>query len=76
MFIQVENSLDRSQGGLGIGLTLVRELVSMHGGTIRVESAGHGRGSEFIISVPCSPPAASDDGEGKLAAEAQSVAEA
>jgi signal transduction histidine kinase len=76
MFIQVENSLDRSQGGLGIGLTLVRELVSMHGGTIRVESPGHGHGSEFIICVPCSPSAASDDGDDKLAAEAQPVAKA
>ena len=61
MFIQVENSLDRSQGGLGIGLTLVRELIAMHHGTIRVSSDGHGKGSEFIISVPCAPPAASDD---------------
>jgi len=62
MFIQVENSLDRSQGGLGIGLTLVRELVAMHQGTIRVTSEGHGHGSQFIISVPCLPVAGSDNG--------------
>ena len=45
-------SLDRSQGGLGIGLTLVRSLVQMHGGTVEVRSEGLGRGSEFIVRLP------------------------
>jgi signal transduction histidine kinase len=53
MFTQVDNSLDRSQGGLGIGLTLVRELVNMHSGQIRVYSDGPGRGSEFTVRIPC-----------------------
>jgi signal transduction histidine kinase len=76
MFIQVENSLDRSQGGLGIGLTLVRELVAMHQGTIRVTSEGHGRGSQFIISVPCLPAAGSDNGNATSRQGTPSVAKA
>ena len=52
MFMQVESSTDRSQGGLGIGLTLVRRLVEMHGGKIEVSSAGLGKGSEFLVRLP------------------------
>ena len=52
LFIQVDGSLDRSQGGLGIGLTLVRTLVTMHGGSISVESAGLGQGSTFTVRLP------------------------
>ena len=52
MFMQVESSTDRSQGGLGIGLTLVRRLVEMHGGKIEVRSAGLGKGSEFLVRLP------------------------
>ena len=48
LFTQVDRSLDRSQGGLGIGLTLVRRLVEMHGGTVQAFSDGPGRGSEFV----------------------------
>jgi signal transduction histidine kinase len=76
MFIQVENSLDRSQGGLGIGLTLVRELVAMHQGTIRVASEGHGCGSQFIISVPCLPAASGDNGNAASHQGAPTVAKA
>jgi signal transduction histidine kinase/DNA-binding response OmpR family regulator len=54
MFIQVEDSLDRAQGGLGVGLTLVREIVTMHQGSITVASEGQGRGSEFMVRIPCS----------------------
>jgi signal transduction histidine kinase/DNA-binding response OmpR family regulator len=53
IFTQIDNSLDRAQGGLGIGLTLVRELVNMHGGKIFVTSEGQGRGSEFTVLIPC-----------------------
>ncbi|HEX6155336.1 MAG TPA: ATP-binding protein [Burkholderiales bacterium] len=52
MFTQVAQSLDRSQGGLGIGLTLVKRLVELHGGTVEARSAGPGQGSEFIIRMP------------------------
>ena len=52
LFVQGERELDRSQGGLGIGLTLVRRLAELHGGTAAVESAGVGRGSEFIVRMP------------------------
>jgi CheY-like chemotaxis protein len=51
-FIQADQSLDRSQGGLGIGLTLARRLVEMHGGTIEAHSAGLGQGSEFNVRLP------------------------
>jgi signal transduction histidine kinase len=64
MFIQIENSLDRAHGGLGIGLTLVRELVSMHQGSITVTSDGPGRGSEFIVRIPCSVSSLAGDGAG------------
>src|SRR5208282_5872911 len=52
MFIQVDRSLERAQGGLGIGLTLVRRLVEMHGGTVEAHSDGAGTGSEFIVRLP------------------------
>jgi CheY-like chemotaxis protein len=52
MFAQVDSSLGRSRGGLGIGLTLVRQLVHMHGGQITVASDGDGQGSEFTVELP------------------------
>ena len=51
-FVQGNTSLDRAQGGLGIGLSLVRGLVELHGGTIEAKSDGPGRGSEFIVRLP------------------------
>jgi signal transduction histidine kinase len=53
MFMQVDRSSSRSQSGLGIGLTLVKRLVELHGGTITVQSAGSGKGSEFCLRLPC-----------------------
>jgi PAS domain S-box-containing protein len=52
MFMQVDRTADRSQGGLGIGLTLVRRLVEMHGGSIEPRSDGEGMGSEFVVRLP------------------------
>ena len=52
LFIQVDHSLDHAQGGLGLGLTLVRSLVEMHGGSVQAQSEGLNRGSEFIVRLP------------------------
>jgi CheY-like chemotaxis protein/anti-sigma regulatory factor (Ser/Thr protein kinase) len=52
MFAQVDTSLERSSGGLGIGLTLVKSLVEMHDGRVEAQSEGPGRGSEFIVHLP------------------------
>ncbi len=52
MFMQIEPSADRAQGGLGIGLTLSKRLVQMHGGTVEARSAGRGLGSEFVVRLP------------------------
>jgi PAS domain S-box-containing protein len=52
MFTQVDHHSDRTQGGLGIGLGLVRSLVQMHGGSITARSEGVGRGSEFVVRLP------------------------
>ena len=54
LFTQGPRTLERSQGGLGIGLSLVRTLTEMHGGTARVHSNGEGLGSEFIVTLPLS----------------------
>jgi two-component system CheB/CheR fusion protein len=54
LFTQGFRSLDRSQGGLGIGLSLVRTIVEMHGGSVKVRSKGVGFGSEFIVMLPLS----------------------
>ena len=52
MFTQLDESLDRSRGGLGIGLALVKDLVEMHGGTVAAHSGGAGMGSKFVLRVP------------------------
>jgi signal transduction histidine kinase/ActR/RegA family two-component response regulator len=57
MFTQVDRSLERSQGGLGIGLSLVRGLVELHGGSVEAHSEGPGRGSEFLVRLSIHPPA-------------------
>jgi signal transduction histidine kinase len=58
LFAQDDRSLEHSQGGLGIGLTLVQKLVRLHGGSIEVHSDGPGKGSEFVLSLPvlATPP--------------------
>ena len=52
IFVQADTSLNRSQGGLGIGLTLVERLVEMHDGTVEATSDGLGKGSEFTVRLP------------------------
>jgi CheY-like chemotaxis protein len=52
LFVQADHTLDRAQGGLGIGLTLAKKLVEMHGGTIGASSAGRDQGSEFTVRLP------------------------
>jgi PAS domain S-box-containing protein len=54
LFVQVDNSSTKSQGGLGIGLTLVKNLVAMHNGKVEARSAGLGKGSEFVVRLPLS----------------------
>jgi signal transduction histidine kinase len=58
LFTQVGRSLGKAQGGLGIGLTLVRQLVELHGGTVTVRSDGPGKGSEFEVRLPAAAAAA------------------
>jgi signal transduction histidine kinase/CheY-like chemotaxis protein len=76
LFMQADGSLDRAQGGLGIGLTLVRNLIEMHGGTVRAKSDGLGKGSAFELRLPLaaakagattrsSTPPAADGGKNK-----------
>src|SRR5262249_48219061 len=52
MFSQATPALSRSQGGLGIGLSLVKGLVELHGGTVEAHSIGSGQGSEFVVRLP------------------------
>lgn len=59
MFMQADTSLERAQSGLGIGLTLVKRLTEMHGGSIEAFSAGLGQGSEFVVRLPLSRAPAS-----------------
>ncbi|NIA52598.1 PAS domain S-box protein [Massilia sp. TW-1] len=61
MFAQAHRSTGRGQGGLGIGLTMVRSLVEMHHGTVEARSPGPGQGSEFIVRLPLAPAIDVDD---------------
>jgi len=73
LFVQADNTLDRASGGIGVGLTLVRTIVGLHGGQVEAFSEGPGKGSEFVVRLPlsCQPlPAAPADGE---AADAEPV---
>jgi two-component system, sensor histidine kinase len=56
VFVQGKQSMDRARGGLGLGLAVVRQLVALHGGTVRAVSEGEGKGSRFIVELPLAPP--------------------
>jgi signal transduction histidine kinase/DNA-binding response OmpR family regulator len=76
LFTQVDRTIDRSQGGLGIGLTLVRQLIAMHGGTVEAHSEGIGSGAEFVVRLPLIKESISSqpecaDGNGESAASAK-----
>ena len=73
LFAQASSALERSEGGLGIGLALVRGLVELHGGTISAHSGGIGQGSEFVMRLPLGNPA---DVEERAEASAPACAEA
>jgi CheY-like chemotaxis protein len=64
LFAQGERTLDRAQGGLGIGLALVRSVIHLHGGQVSVESAGPDQGSHFTICLPKAEPPAPAQSEG------------
>ncbi len=67
LFTQVDRTLEKAQGGLGIGLTLVRRLAEMHGGSVEARSEGSGHGSEFTVRLPAMPvaPARREDAQEK-----------
>ncbi len=60
LFVQGYQDLDRTEGGLGVGLTLVRALVELHGGTVHVASAGRGKGTTFTVRLPATGPASTE----------------
>jgi PAS domain S-box-containing protein len=72
MFAQVDRSLEKAQGGLGIGLTLVRRLVEMHGGTVEARSDGLGQGSVFLVRLPVVEAVGSQTASGDEPAPLQS----
>ncbi len=63
LFAQASPALERSEGGLGIGLSLVRGLVELHGGRVCAYSEGAGQGSKFVVRLPVGNPAAAEDGQ-------------
>jgi PAS domain S-box-containing protein len=71
LFTQIDATLDRSQGGLGIGLTLVKNLVELHGGRVEARSEGPDRGSEFIVRLPALAKASDGSEDPRAKPEAQ-----
>jgi PAS domain S-box-containing protein len=76
LFSQLDHSLEKSQGGLGIGLMLVKRLVEMHGGSVEAKSAGIGMGSEFIVRLPVAEPVADEHPAPAAATHAATTGEA
>jgi CheY-like chemotaxis protein len=73
LFVQADGSFERSEGGMGIGLTLVDRLVRLHGGTIELRSEGLGHGSEFIVKLPLAAAPASTGAAAPAAASPAEV---
>jgi signal transduction histidine kinase len=74
LFSQGERTLDRAQGGLGIGLALVKQLVELHGGTVAASSEGGGKGSQFTIRLPLhNPEFTADRVSGPVAAQNEPI---
>jgi len=69
LFVQAHHTIDRSRGGLGIGLTLVRRLAELHGGTVQAASEGDGRGSTFTVRLPTVAAPRAENGNGHSRAE-------
>jgi CheY-like chemotaxis protein len=76
MFTQVDRSLERTQGGLGIGLTLVKRLVEMHGGSVEARSDGPGKSSEFTVRLPVAMASASHQPQPPKGADEKTAAPA
>jgi CheY-like chemotaxis protein len=76
MFSQVDHSIEKSHGGLGIGLSLVKQLVEMHGGSVEAKSAGYGHGSEFIVRLPIDSSATPEVSPAHLEPKASGAPEA
>lgn len=68
LFVQSRRTIDRSDGGLGLGLTLVKSLVQMHGGSVAAQSDGEGKGSEFLVRLPLAEPSADVEAQAAPAA--------
>ena len=77
LFTQVGGALDRAQGGLGIGLSLVRSLVELHGGGVEAHSGGPGRGSEFVVHLPtiAAPVNESSEDENETSEDTDSISD-
>src|SRR5262249_19632991 len=76
LFVQANRSLERSQGGLGIGLTVARRLVEMHGGSLTAHSAGEGQGSEFVMRLPLVKEPGGADAEGVRGVDSKATGQA
>jgi len=73
LFVQAHHTIDRTRGGLGIGLTLVRRLAELHGGTVQAASEGDGRGSTFTVRLPSVAAPRAENGNGHARAGSEST---